>query len=204
MKKIHIIGGVVVGVCVVLAIYLGYMFLLRPVGKDIDSGETKLKDLQNKLKTAEVKKDQHEKFRAEAENVTRNLSFVQSRMDSNFGANDVYRLFNSLFVANNIVNYSIKSGKTKRVTDMMEFPVEISFAASYNQTGELINSVLRQRRIAIPTTTKLWSLQPQDQGASSMSGTLGFSVFAQVGAGAPAAPAKKVKKGGRKKKKGGH
>jgi Tfp pilus assembly protein PilO len=188
MKKIHLIGGIAIGLGVILAVYLGWLLFLSPVNKRIVAAETTLASKKAELQEAETKKAQHEKFRAEAENVSRNLAFVKSRMDSRFGPNDVYRVFNSLDSGLGLRNYSLKTLKPGKSAGMDEFPVEVAFESTYHQVGELVNTVLSRRRIIVPKSLKLVNLSSRGVG-ESVKATMGFSVFAESGGAAPAAPA---------------
>ena len=190
MKRVHLIAGISVGVAFCLSVWLGWMFLLAPAREKLEAAEKTFQAKEAELTTARAKAKQHEKFRAEAENVNRNLAFVRSRIDASFGPNDVYRLLSGFGGSQGLVKLSIRPMKEKKEGTLMAYPVEVSFEGTYHRVGAFINDAISNRRVVVPTGMDLVNQDPTGRERQPLKATLEFKVFAEAPVAAKKAGAK--------------
>lgn len=196
MKKVHIIAIVSVVIAVIAALGGAWYLMLAPINEKIEIRQKELAAVRAELKKAEAAASQHEKFQAEAENVTRNLAFVKSRLEGSFTENDIYQVFNHLGSTEGVDAYKysrLKSTKYKDAKTLMEHGVEVEFVSTFHELGEFLNkSVSMQRIIVLQTvsvesadeTGKLALAGGVNRSYKSLKTTLTFNLYAK-------APAKK-------------
>ena len=162
MKKVHIIAISAVFTGLAIIIGCAWYFLVSPVKVQIEAQQKTLDDTKKKLVAAETAAAQYEKFRAESENVTRNLAFVRRRLGGDFSENDIYQIFNSLGSAYSLEKYSYKLGKignSTKVKGTTEYPVEVKFSSDFHDVGNYLNGAVSLERLVV-----LEEVQPVYQG----------------------------------------
>jgi len=148
------VGGLVGGLVLVLG--LGWQFLVRPLSAEYDAKVAQKADLESQLATTKQRAAQFEKFKAEAENVRRDLDFYSRRLDPDLPAAELYTLVDGLGHALNFSTWSFEPqprGKTKLPgLNLDEVEVKAKFTTDFERLGKLFNLCVSQVRLIVPNT----------------------------------------------------
>src|SRR5687768_11928155 len=112
--------------------WLGWAFMVQPVRRSIDEKRAELEGAQAKLKDAQAKAAQHDKFQALAENIKRDLNFVTRRVDPIMPASELYRTLSMLGNRLALPDFVYEDSPRIRTKDpglagMDEVPVRLKF-----------------------------------------------------------------------------
>ncbi len=156
MKRLHwiVVGGMAAGLLLLLG--LGWHFVLRPIGAEHAAKLVELADLQSQLETTKKRAAQFEKFKAEAENVRRDLDFYIRRLDPDLSSAELYTLVNGIGNSFNLKGWSFSSqprAKTKTSgLNLDEVEVRAKFESDFERLGLLLNLMVSQVRPLVPET----------------------------------------------------
>jgi Tfp pilus assembly protein PilO len=158
------VGGLVGGL--VLILVLGWQFLLRPLGTEYDAKLAQKTDLEGQLATTKQRAAQFEKFKAEAENVRRDLDFFSRRLDPDLPAAELYTLVDGLGHALNFSLWKFEAKPRARTKlpglTLDEVEVKASFNSDFERLGKILNLGVNQVRLIVPDSFVLTSLNDKD------------------------------------------
>lgn len=156
MNRLHwiAIGGMVGGL--VLVLVLGWQFLLKPLGVEREAKLVEHAELVKQLEHTKAQAAQFEKFKAQAENVRRDLDFYSRRLDPDFPATELYSLVSGLGNGFNLANWSYEvKERTKTKTaglNLDEVDVRARFNSDFERVGRFMNVIVSQTRLLVPET----------------------------------------------------
>lgn len=182
MTRMHwiAVGGLAGGL--VLLLVLGWQFLLKPLGVDYDAKVAQRVQLEEQLKTTKQRAMQFEKFKAQAENVRRDLDFYTRRLDSDLPASELYTLVDGMGHSLGLSEWAFSTKdriKTKTAgLNLDEVEVTAKFNSDFDHLGRFINACVSQTRMLVPEGLKL--LRKTDTNgvyADTLSAEVTFKVF---------------------------
>lgn len=159
MNRLHwiAVGGLVGGLLLVLG--LGWQFLLRPLGAEHAAKVAEHEQLVKQLAHTKAQAAQFEKFKAQAENVRRDLDFYSRRLDPDLPASELYTLVDGLGHSLNLGTWTFEAkvrAKTKVPSlTLDEVEVRAKFTADFDRLGQLVNSMVSQTRLLVPESFTL-------------------------------------------------
>ncbi len=170
MNRLHwiTVGGLGLGLVLLLA--GSYRLLIHPLAAAYDDKVAEKKAAEDKLADTQLKAAQLEKFRAEAENVRRDLDFYSRRLDDPLNYFQTDTLVRSLADEYNLAGWSevIESvgSTTHNMADSAAgYKVTVKYKADLDHTGRFLNSCVQQARIIVPKTLSLKRLSDDQDGA---------------------------------------
>jgi Tfp pilus assembly protein PilO len=151
------VGGLAGGL--VLIIGLGWQFLLRPLGAAYEAKLAEHATLEKQLEHTKKQAAQFEKFKAQAENVRRDLDFYSRRLDPDLPAAELYSLIDGLGNSFNFGSWTFEAKpreKTKLAgLNLDEVEVTTRFEADFERLGRFLNLSVSQVRLLVPETMRL-------------------------------------------------
>jgi Tfp pilus assembly protein PilO len=158
------VGGLAGGL--VLVLVLGWQFLLRPLGAEFDAKMAQKSDLESQLETTKQRAAQFEKFKAEAENVRRDLDFFSRRLDPDLPAAELYTLVDGLGHALNFSTWTFEAKPRTRTKlpglTLDEVEVKATFNTDFERLGKILNLGVSQVRLIVPDSFILTGLNDKD------------------------------------------
>lgn len=182
MNRMHwiAVGGLAGGL--VLVLFLGWQFALKPLSLEHDAKvaehETLVKQLENTKKQAA----QFEKFKAQAENVRRDLDFYSRRLDPDMPAAELYTMVDALGHSFNFGAWAFEAKpreKTKTAgLNLDEVELTAKFTTDFDRLGRLINLCVGQIRLIVPEALRLVRIEDgEGLFADTLTAELTFKVF---------------------------
>lgn len=159
MSRMHwiAVGGLAGGLVLILG--LGWQFLLRPLGAAYEAKVAEHAALEKQLEHTKKQAAQFEKFKAQAENVRRDLDFYSRRLDPDMPATELYSLVDGLGNSFNFANWSFeaKPREKTKVTGLNLDEVEVTarFEGDFERLGRFLNLSVSQVRLLVPDTFRL-------------------------------------------------
>jgi Tfp pilus assembly protein PilO len=159
VNKMHwiAVGGLAGGLILVLV--LGWQFLLKPLGLAYEAKAAEKEALEEQLATTKQRAAQFEKFKAQAENVRRDLDFYSRRLDPDLSASELYTLVDGLGHSFNFTNWSFEASKRAKSkmpgVSLDEVEVKARFLTDFEHLGKLLNLCVSQVRIFVPDSFTL-------------------------------------------------
>jgi hypothetical protein len=177
-----VIGGLIAGLGV--AAFGGWRLMVYPQTVDYAAAVAQKADLDQQLQTARDTAAQFPKFKAQAEALSRNLEFYNSR--TNVPLNDVTAtqmltdLGNQMGLSKLVVSI-IKSTPSAPGTLGM-YDMNMTFYSDYEQLGKFMNACVKQRAIMVPNGVLM---DAQDDPSGLYGNTLNVAlvvlIYGQVG-----------------------
>lgn len=182
MNRMHwiAVGGMAAGL--VLVLFLGWQFALQPLSAAHEAKVAEHTALQEQLENTKKQAAQFEKFKAQAENVRRDLDFYSRRLDPDMPAAELYTLVDGLGHSFNFGSWSFEAKpreKTKAAgLNLDEVEVVAKFQSDFDRLGRLINLCVSQVRLIVPESFKLVRLEDgAGLFADTLTAELAFKVF---------------------------
>jgi hypothetical protein len=154
-----VVGGLAAGLAV--ATFLGWRLVVNPLAAEYADELVVQQDLQKKLQVARDTAAQFDKFKAQAENVRRDLDFYSSRVDEPMGAVEAAQLMDSLGNAENLKDWiaDVKPAGAPGVGAIGSVSVELKFKSDFDHLGRFLNGCLTQKRLLVPESMVLKRLE---------------------------------------------
>jgi Tfp pilus assembly protein PilO len=169
--------------------YLGWALMIRPVEKNIQDTLAERDDVQKKLTDAKTKAAQFDKFRAQAENIRRDLNLISLRLAPDLSVREQNRIMariaseSSLRVTNVTLDPRTRS-KEAGFSNLDSLVITITFSGGFHELGNFINSVIAGQRMMVPSLMVLGPVADVTMIHYTTSGTLTLLLFLdQAGAG---------------------
>lgn len=181
MTRLHwiAVGGLAGGLALVLG--LGWQFLLKPLGEERQAKLAQLQELQAQLENTKKRAAQFEKFKAEAENVRRDLDFFTRRLDPDLSTAELYTLIDSLGRSLSLKDWRFEAGPREKTKigglNLDEVEVKMSFTGDFEKLARLVNLSITQVRIFSP---ELMRLNRIDDGTGAFVDTLAANLTFKV------------------------
>ncbi len=152
--------GILIGALILGLVGLGMggaHFVLKPLQVAYDAQIAQKQDLEKKLATARQTAAQFGKFKAQAENLSRNLAFYESRTDGTLSAVEVGRMLAGLANQMDLREWSavVTAHPPAGAEAMGQFQVHAKFNADFDRLGRFLNACVSQRRLVIPVGVDL-------------------------------------------------
>ena len=171
--------------------YLGWALLIKPVDKKISAKLAEKDDVSKKLETAKRQAAQYDKFRAQAENIRRDLNLISRRLDADLSMREVNRLTSRFlsYSALRVEKVSVEKrerSKEASFAGLDAIPFTVTFKGGYHQVGNFINAILAGQRLLVPQSLDIKQVSDADLASgSTVDGTLKISLFVEpAGTGA--------------------
>lgn len=177
-----VIGGLIAGLAV--AAFGGWRLLVYPQTVDYAAAVAQKADLDQQLQTARDTAAQFPKFKAQAEALSRNLEFYNSR--TNVPLNDVTATQMLTDLGNRAglgkLTVSIKSSTASVPGTLGMYDMNMTFVSDFDQLGKFMNACVRQRAIMIPNSLEMDALDdPFGMYGNTLSVDLVVLIYGQVG-----------------------
>jgi Tfp pilus assembly protein PilO len=182
MTRLHwiAVGGLIGGL--VLVFVLGWQFLLRPLGAEHTAKLVEHEQLVKQLEHTKAQAAQFEKFKAQAENVRRDLDFYSRRLDQDLAATELYTIVEGLGRRLGIQDwsYTAKERAKTKVPGLTldEIEVVARFGGDFERFGQLINSMVEETRLIVP---EFFALNRRTGGTETyvdtLAGDITFRIF---------------------------
>jgi Tfp pilus assembly protein PilO len=163
VNRVHwiVVGGMAAGLAGL--VFAGWQFFVHPLSAEYTDAVAKKEDLEQQLQTAKETAAQFDKFKAQAENMRRDLEFYSSRTDDLLNRNEVYQLVYGVGNALNLRDWTVDVKEPVAAPgssggDMSVCKVEVRFKADYEHLGRLLNGCLGQKRLIVPDTVTIRNL----------------------------------------------
>ncbi|HTA17463.1 MAG TPA: type 4a pilus biogenesis protein PilO [bacterium] len=150
-----VIGGLIAGLGI--AAFGGWRLLVYPQTVDYAAAVAQKADLDQQLQTARDTAAQFPKFKAQAEALSRNLEFYNSR--TNVPLNDVTATQMLTDLGNQMglskLAVSIKSSTPSGPGTLGMYDMNMDFTSDFEQLGKFMNACVRQRAIMVPNSLEM-------------------------------------------------
>lgn len=150
-----VVGGLLAGVALVL--FGGWKFFIHPQALDYAAEQGKKQDLEKQLQTARDTAAQFGKFKAQAENMRRDLDFYSSRTDINLNKIAVSEMVNSLAHQMGLEELKIDVQEVPN-SELGQYDVHVDFNSDFDHLGKFYNACVSQRCIMVPDSVSLRSV----------------------------------------------
>jgi Tfp pilus assembly protein PilO len=166
MNRLHwiAVGGLALGLGLVG--FAGWRFLLTPLAAERAAKLAEKEAAVAKLQEAKRRANQFEKFKAEAENVRRDLDYYTRRLDPSLPVTEVFNQLEELGNSFNFLEWSfdVKArAKTKtKGLDLDDVLVKASFKADYDRLGQFLNAAANRRRLFVAEAINIQRLIDAD------------------------------------------
>jgi hypothetical protein len=151
------VGSLAAGLILVLV--LGWQFMIKPLGAEYEAKVAAKADLEAQLATTKQRAAQFEKFKAQAENVRRDLDFYSRRLDQDLPTDELYTMVDGLGHSLNFNNWSFETKKRDKTrlpgVSLDEVEVTARFNSDFEGVGKLLNLCVGQVRLLIPDSLTL-------------------------------------------------
>jgi hypothetical protein len=151
------VGSLAAGL--ILVVVLGWQFMVKPLGADYDAKVAQKADLESQLATTKQRAAQFEKFKAQAENVRRDLDFYSRRLDPDLPTDELYTMVDGLGHSLNFNNWSFETKKREKTklpgVSLDEVEVKARFSSDFESVGKLLNLCVGQVRLLVPDSLTL-------------------------------------------------
>jgi hypothetical protein len=177
-----VIGGLIAGLGI--AAFGGWRLLVYPQTVDYAAAVAQKADLDQQLQTARDTAAQFPKFKAQAEALSRNLEFYNSR--TNVPLNDVTATQMLTDLGNQMglskLTVSIQKSTPSAPGTLGMYDMSLTFLSDYEQLGKFMNACVRQRALMIPNTCAMDALDdPNGMFGNTLSVNLIVLIYGQVG-----------------------
>jgi Tfp pilus assembly protein PilO len=142
---------------VALMLFAGWRVLVHPQALEYATELAKKQDLQQQLQTARDTAAQFGKFKAQAENMRRDLDFYSSRTDINLNKIAVSEMVNSLAHQMGLEELKIDVQEVAN-PELGEYNAHVSFKSDFDHLGKFYNACVSQRCIMVPDSVSLNSV----------------------------------------------
>jgi Tfp pilus assembly protein PilO len=177
-----VIGGLIAGLAV--AAFGGWRLLVYPQTVDYAAAVAQKADLDQQLQTARDTAAQFPKFKAQAEALSRNLEFYNSR--TNVPLNDVTATQMLMDLGNQMglskFTVSITKSTPSAPGTLGMYDMSMQFNSDFDQLGRFMNACVRQRAIMIPNTLTMDAVDdPSGLYGNTLNVNLIVLIYGQVG-----------------------
>jgi Tfp pilus assembly protein PilO len=168
--------------------YLGWALLIQPVNKKIAAKLAEKDDVSKKLETAKRQAAQYDKFRAQAENIRRDLNLISRRLDADLSMREMNRLNSRFLSYSGLAVDKVSAEKRERSKEaafggLDAVPFTITFKGGYHQVGNFINAMLAGQRLLVPQGLTFNQVADADLASgSTVDGILKISLFVEPAA----------------------
>ena len=171
-----VIGGLAAGL--VILTFAGWHFMVKPLSADYDAAVAQKAVIDAQLQTARDTAAQFSKFRAQEEDMRRDLEFYSSRTDGRLNAVEVSQMLTTLGKGLGLGNWIINVTKGASIGGIGQYAVTLTFASDYERLGGFLNACVSQRRIIVPTSITLNSVDdPNGVYNNTMTVALTLTVY---------------------------
>jgi Tfp pilus assembly protein PilO len=161
MNRRHlIIIGVFAGAFLALG-YLGWALLIKPVDAKIVAKAAERDAAQQQLTDAKSQAAQYDKFRAQAENVRRDLGLISQRLDADLSQREESRIIDRIMTGAGTRAWKITTmvdrapSKIPGFTTLDQIPITYEFDGGYHELGEIFNRIVSNARILCPESIEI-------------------------------------------------
>jgi Tfp pilus assembly protein PilO len=162
MNRTHWIVAGALALGLVLALVGGMRFAVKPVRSRIEDQLAVKQDLEAKLQKARDTAAQFDKFKAQAENVRRDLDFYSARIDEPLTSVGVQKMLQTI---ENQYNFRECTYDIKALTSdgsVTTYEVDIKFKSDFEHLGLFLDSCLGQKRLVVLDGFTLTELDDTD------------------------------------------
>jgi hypothetical protein len=166
MNRVHmiVVGGLAAGLAGL--VFGGWQFFVHPLSADYDAAVAQKADLETQLQTARDTAAQFDKFKAQAENMRRDLEFYSSRTDAVLNQTEVNEAFQGIGNELNLRDCAVTNPSPIAPAnvgggggDLVVSKVEVRFKADYENMGTFINNCLNQLELVVPESITIAHLE---------------------------------------------
>lgn len=181
-KHMIVLGSFVIAFGVVS--FMGWKLLIQPVDKKIKAKRAEVDEVDKKLKDAKSKAAQYDKFKAQAENIRRDLTLISQRLDSDFSLREVNRMASRFYAGSNLKVESVLLGKREKskepgFANLDNALFVITFKGGFHEIGEYFNAAVSGNRMVVPTILD-FKVGEEFLRAPTVSGTFTMGVFLET------------------------
>ncbi|HTB21673.1 MAG TPA: type 4a pilus biogenesis protein PilO [bacterium] len=171
-----VIGGLALGLA--LLTFAGWRFLVHPLSADYAAAVAQKAVIDAQLQTARDTAAQFSKFRAQEEDMRRDLEFYSSRTDGRLNAVEVSQMLTTLGKGLGLGNWLITVAKQPSIGGIGQYAVQLSFKSDFERLGGFLNACVSQRRIIVPTGITINSVDdPNGVYNDTMTVSLNMTVY---------------------------
>jgi Tfp pilus assembly protein PilO len=171
--------------------YLGWALLIKPVEKRIEEKLATRDDVQKKLIDAKTKAAQFDKFRAQAENIRRDLNLISQRLAPDFPVRESNRMQARLVSESSLIVSAVtveKRAQSKEAgfSNLDAVPITIPFNGGFHEVGNFLNSVISGQRMIVPNAITLGQVTDPTLVRATVNGTINLTLYLdQASSGGP-------------------
>lgn len=175
-----VVGSMAAGL--LLAAWLGWQFLLRPVSQATIAREGELSARQAELDQVKGAQAQYEKFKRDAESTRHDVQLLRQRLDADLSEGELVRIINGQVQALNprdlTWDYSPRIvTKLEGQSGLDEVSFKMRFKSDYETVGLLLNGMVSQLRLISPEKVTLKSFADSHEGRLTVDASLEFKLF---------------------------
>jgi Tfp pilus assembly protein PilO len=184
-----VVGSMAAGL--VLMAWLGWQFLLRPVGEATEAMQATLAQKKDDLEKVKGAEAQYDKFKRDADSTRHEVQLLRQRLDPDLTEGELVRMINGEAQALNprdlTWSYSPRvPTKLDGQSGLDEVPFKLSFKSDYETVGKLVNAMVSQLRLISPERVNLTNFSDQAEGRVTVSAVLEFKMFLESNGSTPA------------------
>jgi Tfp pilus assembly protein PilO len=143
--------------------YLGWAMLIHPVEIKIASVSTDLDAAKQKLEDAKSKATQYDKFRAQAENVRRDLNLITQRLDPDLSLREKGRIVDRIMTGSGLRDWKITTDPNQKrqastipgFTSLDQIQMKYDFKGGFDDLGDICNRIVSNERILCPESLEI-------------------------------------------------
>jgi Tfp pilus assembly protein PilO len=180
-----VVGSMAAGL--VLLGWLGWQFLIRPIGKETQAQAELLETKRLELKNVKGAQAQYDKFKREADATRHEVQVLRQRLDPELTESDLIRLINGL--AESVNPRDLTWEYTRRVaskvqgqTNLDEVAFKLKFKGDYQTVGSMVNAYISQLRMICPEKIVLKVFPDNAEGRLTLDAVIDMKLYLESNA----------------------
>ena len=178
-----VVGSLAAGL--VLVIWLGWQFALRPVAREIASQTDVLTAKEADLAKVKGAQLQYDKFKRDADATRHEVQLLRQRLDPDLTEGELVRIINGQAQALNPRDLTWEYGKrgpskVEGQSGLDEVSFKMTFKSDYETVGRLLNGMVSQLRLISPEKLSLTAFNDLNEGRLTVSVVVEFKLFLET------------------------
>lgn len=178
-----VIGSMAAGL--ILVAWLGWQFVLRPVGQSTIALQGELKARQDELDQVKGAQAQYEKFKRDAEATRHEVQVLRQRLDPEITEGELLRLMQGLVLSENpreaTIEYTHRAvSKIEGQTGLDEVLFKVKMKSDYESVGRMLNGLLMQMRLVCPEKIQLKAWSDTYESRYTVDAQMEFKVYLET------------------------
>lgn len=183
-----VVGSLAAGL--LLVAWLGWQFLLRPVGQSTVARQGELQAKQAELDQVKGAQAQYEKFKRDSEATRHEVQLLRQRLDPELNEGDFVRIMQGQALSVNPRDVAMEythrtTSKIEGQSGLDEVAFKLKLKSDFESVGRLLNSMVSQMRLISPEKVTLKSWSDASEARYTVDCVIEFKVYLETKADKP-------------------